>query len=191
MTSPPGSIRRSFLEWWRGYRESSEPVSDVQETSYRLFREELEKLADRLSGKKAVSSAVTEDHIVRLLAVVAILLRQHQVNKRGHCQSCGWMRWKWRPWHRRPPCTVYRTVSFVMVQGLDEVWWRLFESMGKEWSLVEVREWLKGRELDTTACAVCGETAPGAGPDDEVTVAPHRRWTSTGAGHHPPRSGDR
>ncbi len=170
MTSSAGSIRRSFLEWWCGYRESSEPVSSVQETWHRLFREELEKLVGGLSEKKSVSPAVTEDQIVRLLAMVAILLRQHQVNKRGNCQSCGWMRWKWRPWNRRPPCTVYRTVSFVMGQGSDEVWWRLFESVGKEWSLVEVREWLKAKALDTT-CAVCGETASGDGSDNEAPVA--------------------
>ena len=41
---------------------------------------------------------------------------------------------------------------------MDEVWWRLFASVGKEWSLVEVREWLKGRALDGKTCAVCGET---------------------------------
>lgn len=158
MASSPGSIRYSFLEWWCGYAESSEPVSSVQETWHRLFREELAELADRLSGKKSISPALTEDQIVKLLAVVAILLRQHQINKRGHCKSCGWTRWKWRPWSRRPPCTVYRAVSFVIGQGMDEVWWRLFDSVGKEWSLVEVREWLQGRAPDT-ACAVCGKTA--------------------------------
>lgn len=149
------------------------PVKSVQETWYRLFREQLEELADRLSDKKAVSPAVTEDHIVQLLAVAAILLRQHRVNKRGQCKFCGWARWKWRPWNRRPPCTVYRTASFVMGQELDKVWWRLFESLGKEWSLVEVREWLKDRALDT-ACVVCGESASGAGSEDKATVTLER-----------------
>ena len=55
-----------------------------------------------------------------------------------------------------------------MGQGLDEVWWRLFESVGKEWSLVEVREWLKGR-APGAACVVCGETPSGDRSDDEAT----------------------
>jgi hypothetical protein len=158
VNSSPDSIRRYFLERWYRYRESPEPVSSVQETWYRLFREELEEFADQLSGKKELSPAVTEDKIVQLLALTAILLRQHHVNKRGQCQFCGWAKWKWRPWNWRPSCTVYRTASFVMSQGLDEVWWRLFESLGKEWSLVEVREWLNVRSLKTV-CAVCGGTA--------------------------------
>lgn len=168
MNGLPGTIRRSFLERWGGCRESLEPVITVQEAWYRLFREELEELTDRLSGKKAVSPVVTEDQVVQLLAVVAILLRQHHVNKRGQCQFCKRGRWKWRPWNRRPPCTVYRTASFVMGQGLDEVWCRLFESLGEEWSLVEVREWMKGRALDT-ACAVCKGTASGDGSEDKAT----------------------
>lgn len=53
-----------------------------------------------------------------------------------------------------------------MGQGLDEVWCRLFESLGKEWSLADVREWLKVRALDTT-CAVCGETPSGGGSEDK------------------------
>lgn len=120
-------------------------MSGAQEKCYLLLRDELEEVTDRLSGKKVVPPAVTEDQIVHLLAVVAILLRQHQVNKWGQCQFCGSSRWKWRFWSRRPSCTVYRTASFVMGQGLDKVWWRLFESLGKECSLVEVQEWLKDR----------------------------------------------
>lgn len=156
------SIRCSFLERWYGYSESSKPVGSVQGAWYRLFREELDGLADQLSGKKSALPAITEDQIVQLLAVAAMLLRQHRVNKRGQCKFCGGLRWKWRLWSRRPPCTVYRTVTFVMGQGLDEVWCRLFESLGKERSLIEVREWMKGRTPVTT-CIVCGETASGGG----------------------------
>lgn len=166
MNSSPRSIRRSFFERWFRCRESPEPVRSAPEVWYRLFREQLGELTDRLSGKKSVSPAVTEDQIVQLLAVVAILLRQHHVNKRGQCQFCRSSRWKWRPWRRRPSCAVYRAASFVMGQGLDEVWWRLFESLGKELSLAEVREWLQGRALNTT-CAVCGETPSGGGSEDE------------------------
>lgn len=166
VNNSPDSIRRSFFERWYRYRESPQPVRSAPEAWYRLFREQLEELTDRLSGKKSVSPAVTEEQIVQLLAVVAILLRRHHVNRRGQCQFCRSSRWKWRPWSRRPPCTVYRTVSFVTGQGLDEVWWRLFESLGKERSLTEVREWLQGRVLDTT-CAVCGEAPSDGGSEDK------------------------
>ncbi|MGH3873474.1 MAG: hypothetical protein ACRDSR_18515 [Pseudonocardiaceae bacterium] len=143
--SSPGSIRYFFLQRWDKHRGSPEPESGVPEKWHRLFQEQLAELADRLSNKEALSP-IPEDQIVQLLAMVAILLRQHHVDKRGRCQSCGLARWKRRPWSRRPPCTVYRAASFVMGQGLDEVWWRLFESVGKEWSLAEVREWLEHRK---------------------------------------------
>ena len=130
------------------------PVTSMHEIQYWRFREELNELADRLSAKEVVSPAVTRDQIVRVLAVVAILLGQHHVNKRGQCKLC-WPRWKWKFWRRRPSCTVFRTVRFAMEQNLDEVWWQLLESMGKESNLTDVREWIKDRALDKT-CAVCG-----------------------------------
>lgn len=137
-------------------RISPEHVSSVYETRYRQLQAELKELADQLSGAKAVSPAKTGNQIVQALAVVAILLRQHKINKRGQCKFCARPRWKWRFWSRRPPCTVYRTASFVMNQELDEVWRQLFDSMGKECNLVQVRRWLNERTLDST-CALCGE----------------------------------
>jgi hypothetical protein len=61
---------------------------------------------------------------VRLLTGVIMLLRQHQLNKRGQCKYCGW---RWRLWHRQPQCTVYRSVDFAMRQPLDVVRSRLHE----------------------------------------------------------------
>jgi hypothetical protein len=136
--------------------EIPEPVRSMHEIRYRRFREELNELADRLSAKEVVSPAVARDQIIRVLAVVAMLLSQHHVNKWGQCKLCPPPRWNWKVWRRRPSCTVYRTVSFVMGQNLDEVWWQLLESVGKESNLLEVREWIKDRALDNT-CAVCGE----------------------------------
>jgi hypothetical protein len=136
-------------------RKSSERARSLQETRYRRFREELKEFVDRLSAKEAVVPAVTRGQIVQVLAVIAILLHQHHVNKRGRCKFCVRSGWKWKFWSRRPLCTVYRTASFVMSRELDEVWWQLFDSVGKEWNLVEVREWMKSRALDTT-CVVCG-----------------------------------
>lgn len=137
-------------------RISSEQVRSVHETRYRQLQAELKEFTDQLSGAKAVSPAKTRNQIVQALAVVAILLRQHQINKRGQCKFCARPRWRWRFWSRRPSCTVYRTASFVMNQELEEAWRQLFDSMGKECNLVQVRRWLNERTLDST-CALCGE----------------------------------
>jgi hypothetical protein len=119
-------------------------VSTLWDTRYRLLREQLASLADRLVADTGAPTVA-----VRLLAACAMLLRQHQVNNRGQCKLCGWSRWRWRFWRRRPPCTVYRSLVFAMSHGLDEVWWQLLESVGYEMSLVDVREWLaQGRSGD-------------------------------------------
>lgn len=138
------------------YRVSPEPVSSVHQVRHRQLREELKELADQLSGEKVVSPVQTGNQIVQALALAAILLRQHQVNDRGQCKFCTWPRWKWKFWSRRPLCTVYRTAGFVMSQELDEVWWQLLDSLGKECDLVEIRGWIKEKKLDSS-CTVCGQ----------------------------------
>jgi hypothetical protein len=40
--------------------------------------------------------AIYGGEMVRLLAGVVMLLRQHRVNKRGQCNYCGWTWWTWR-----------------------------------------------------------------------------------------------
>ncbi|MBV9013080.1 MAG: hypothetical protein JO272_13720 [Pseudonocardiales bacterium] len=70
-----------------------------------------------------------------LLTFAITLLEQHQVNKRGQCQFCGWSR-----------CTVCRALAFSLHQGLDVVWWQLLGSTGKQCGLADVREWLRQRE---------------------------------------------
>jgi hypothetical protein len=137
---------------WR--RKSSEPEKNAQEVQYERFLQVLNELADRLSVKQILSPEATNDHIVQVIAVVAILIHQHQVDKRGQCRLCvrpGW----WKFWSRRPLCRVYRTTSFIMSQGLDTAWWQLFDRAGKSWNLGEVREWMKSRQLDRI-CVVCG-----------------------------------
>lgn len=118
-------------------------VSNVWTTRYRLLREQLEELADRLSAAEPIEPAVAEQQTVRLLTAAAMLLRQHDVNERGQCKFCGGTRWTWRLWRRRRQCTVYLALGFAMSQGLDVVWWQLFESLGRKPSLVEVREWVE------------------------------------------------
>jgi hypothetical protein len=137
-------------------RISPEQVSSVHETRYRQLQAELKEFTDQLSGTKEISPAKTKNQIIQTLTVVNLLLRQHQINKRGQCKFCSRPRWRWMFWSRRPPCTVYRTASFVMRQEPDETWRQLFDSIGKEYNLVQVRRWLHERTLDST-CALCGE----------------------------------
>jgi hypothetical protein len=96
-------------------------VSNVWETRNRLLREELEQMMERLRSKESIESAEIREQTVQLLAGVVMLLRQHHVNKRGQCKYCGWTRWAWRFWRRRPQCTVYRSVYFAMKQPLHWV----------------------------------------------------------------------
>ena len=142
-------------------------MSNVWGTRYRLLLEELEKMADQLSGDQQQEPAAVTEHTVRLLTFASILLRQHHINKRGQCEFCGWTRWKWRFWHRRPQCTVYRALVFTASEGMDVVWWRLSESMGKQRSLVQVRQWLRQRDQDARPAAADSEAAL-----DETVVTP-------------------
>lgn len=103
-------------------------MSNVWETRYRLLLEQLEELADQLSGEEPIEPAVLTGQTVRLLAGVVTLLRQHRVNKRGQCKYCRSTRWTRRLWHRRPQCTVYRGIDFALTQSLDVAWWQLLES---------------------------------------------------------------
>lgn len=106
-------------------------MSSVWQTRHRLLREEIEELADRLSGDEPVGPSVVEEQTVRLLAAAVMLLRQHRINQRGQCRFCGWTRWRWRFWRRRRQCTVYRVLGFSMGQRLDEVRRQLFEQLGR------------------------------------------------------------
>jgi hypothetical protein len=99
-------------------------VNNVWQTRHRLMLEQLEELADRLRTGQQVAPAVLEEQAVRLLAGVVMLLRQHQLNKRGQCRFCVAPR-RWQFWQRWPQCAVYRTIDFVMRQPLDVVWQQL------------------------------------------------------------------
>ncbi len=56
-----------------------------------------------------------------------------------------------------------------MVQNLDVVWWRVFDSVGRKSSLAEVRAWVAGRAADAGA-TVPTETAQGNGEDEPTIV---------------------
>ncbi|MGH4015793.1 MAG: hypothetical protein ACRDSL_18100, partial [Pseudonocardiaceae bacterium] len=98
-------------------------MSSLHEVRWRLLTEQLEALTDWLSSAEQPEPEAVEEQAVRLLGAAVLLLRQHAVNKRGQCTFCGWTRWKWRFWRPRPRCTVYRSVDFVMSQGVEVVWW--------------------------------------------------------------------
>lgn len=117
-------------------------MSNVWVTRSRLLMEELEKLVEWLSSDIPRSPAVLEEHTVRLLAMAVVLLRQHQVTMRGQCHSCGRLS---HLWHKRRRCTVHQALDLGMGQSLDVVWWRMFESVGRTWSLPEVRVWVAHR----------------------------------------------
>jgi hypothetical protein len=119
-------------------------VSSVWQTRHRVLCQQLEQWAHAL--RDAPPPATPAEHTVRLLTFAVTLLEQHRVNKRGQCQFCGWSRWPWRFWRRRPRCTVCRALAFALHQSLDVVWWQLLGSTGKQCSLADVREWLRQRE---------------------------------------------
>jgi hypothetical protein len=144
-------------------------VSNIWETRSRLFLEELEKLVEWLSGDAPKVPATLEEQTVRLLTMAVVLLRQHQVNKRGQCQHCGWTRWQWRFWRRRRRCTVHQALDFSVGQSLDVVWWRLLEAVGRQWSLAEVRAWIAGRTVDAST-TVSAEIAQDNDKDEPAIV---------------------
>lgn len=100
-------------------------MSNVWETRHRLVLDYLEKVVGQLRSNEQVAPAELEEQLLRLLTGVLMLLRQHRVNKRGQCKYCGWTRWTWRFWCRRPQCAVYLSFDFALRQSLDVVWQRV------------------------------------------------------------------
>ncbi|MCA1705363.1 MAG: hypothetical protein LC808_19750 [Actinobacteria bacterium] len=123
-------------------------MSNVWGTRYRLLREQLERWANGLTSDEPRHQVVLEERTVRLLAAVLMLLRQHQPNRRGQCLFCGPTRWTRRFWRRRRRCTVYGALDQAMGQGIDVVWWKVFEGLGRDVNLEDVRKWMKVRASD-------------------------------------------
>lgn len=114
------------LPFLRNRRTLSEAVSNVWQARRRLMLERLEELSEQLRSGQPIAPAALEEQAVRLLTGVLMLLRQHELNKRGQCRFCAASRW-WQFRHRRPQCTVYRTLGFALSQRLDIVWQQLLE----------------------------------------------------------------
>jgi hypothetical protein len=100
-------------------------MNNVWQARCRVLVERLETLARQLGKKQQIPPTAFEEHTVRLLAGAIMMLRQHQVNKRGQCKYCAWTSRTWWLWHRRPQCTVCPSLDFAMSQPLDLVWEQL------------------------------------------------------------------
>jgi hypothetical protein len=91
-------------------------VTNVGEVKHRLWTEQLQQWVEKLSDEKPIEPEVVTELTVRLLAMAAMVLRLHVVNKRGQCrlrrQSARMLRF----WWRQPPCTVCRAFDFAMGQ---------------------------------------------------------------------------
>lgn len=120
-------------------------MSAVHEVRWRLLIERIEALTDVLSRDEQRDLPEVEEQAVRLVAAAALLLNQHAVNKKGQCKFCGWTRRVRRMWRKRPRCTVYQVFSRTLDHELAVVWWELFEAVGDQVSLAEVRAWLTDR----------------------------------------------
>jgi hypothetical protein len=97
-------------------------MNNVWQTRCRMLSEQLEALAHRLGNKQPISPTVLDEHTVRLLIGVIMVLRQRRVNKLGQCKYCAWTSRTWWFWSSRPQCTVCLSLDFAMSQPLDLVW---------------------------------------------------------------------
>ena len=121
-------------------------VRSVWEMKHRLWTEQLQQWVEKLSGEKPVEPEVVKELAVRLLAMAVILLRQHAVNKRGQCRSCGRPVRMWRFWGTGHRARCVGLFDFAMGQPWDMVWWQLFESLGQHTSLDQARKWMQEQE---------------------------------------------
>jgi hypothetical protein len=105
----------------RPFQRTRTTVNNVWEIRYRLLLEHFAELASQLRGEKTITPAELEEQVTRLLACAVMLLHQHRVNKRGQCRYCGWTTWIRRFSHRRPQCTVYRSLYYTTGQRIETV----------------------------------------------------------------------
>lgn len=89
-------------------------MSSAWETQHRLWAEQLKSFVDGKHGSRELTAEQTR----RLMIAVYVVLRLHQVNRRGQCRYC-W-RSTWWPW-RRKPCTVHVTFKVAMIQPIKIV----------------------------------------------------------------------
>jgi hypothetical protein len=91
-------------------------VTSAHETQHRLWAEQLGSLLDGKHGSRELTTEQTR----RLMIAAYVVLRQHQVGKRGQCRLCCRCRsWWWA--RRRRTCTVYLTFEVAMNQPIDIV----------------------------------------------------------------------
>src|SRR5262245_40421088 len=110
-------------------------MSNIWQTR-RVLLEQLVELASKLRSEEPIAPPVLKEQTMRLLAVMVMLLQQHDVNEHGQCRVCGVPR-NWQFWRRKSRCAVYRCLDFAMRQPLDFVrgWTDIAEirRLGQKW----------------------------------------------------------
>lgn len=96
-------------------------MNNVWQTRCRALLEQLEMLAHQLKEKQPIPPTALEEHTVRLLVGVIMVLRQHRMNKLGQCRYCAWTSQTWWLRSNRPQCTIYLSLDRAMSQPLDLV----------------------------------------------------------------------
>lgn len=70
-------------------------MNKLREVQDRLLGEQFEQWVGQVCGEQPAHPAAIQELNVRLLATLAMLLTQHQVNRRGRCRFCS-AGWQWR-----------------------------------------------------------------------------------------------
>lgn len=96
----------------------------------RLLNEEVERWVYRISNEELADPAAVQELNVRLLAALAMLLRQHRMSWLGRCRVCS-AGWRWRAWRQPLRCMVRNKLHFALVQDIEMVWGQLRECV--EW----------------------------------------------------------
>ena len=88
-------------------------------TMYQAYGRLLSELQDQLLIEEVVSDRMTIEHLIRVIGAVLLLHNRHRIDQRGRC-SIYWpvprTRTWWRPWPKRPVCTVHAALGFFLHQ---------------------------------------------------------------------------
>lgn len=94
----------------------------IHATLHRVFGDELSGLLYTVLAGEVVADRDGAERLARALGALVYLHGRHRLDARGWCRVC-WpvpRRW-WRPWPRRPTCTVHAALSYFLRQPSDLV----------------------------------------------------------------------
>lgn len=89
-------------------------MSDFWGMRHRLLLERVETLLPPVAGE------IADEEIVRLACAASVVLRRHEVDRRGRCRHCHRSGLRWSP--RRKVCTVHLVFAVALEQPFDVVW---------------------------------------------------------------------